>query len=339
MNMMQPYISVLIPTYNCEKLISRTIDSLLDNTLISFCELIFCDDGSTDNTLQILQNYKLELENKVQSFTIISNEQNLGVAGTRQKLLDSACGQYIIFVDADDWVDKYYLEKLFRVAEDESADVVVCNLSMVYATSSKIIEEQPSPDNILASKQLLREEIHGFLVVKLINLTFLRKNGISFASHFNYLEDLVFTLKLYSKAKKISAIKDVLYYYDRTNPNSITASLTDSKIQDFKKALMEIKRYLIEEDLFNKLEEDFFLQERKLFFNILTRSSFQQKLKYSDFLSNKKNILFDKRINPCFHNRLVLFCFANKLSFVGILIQSIFKVGHKVREKIGVSHA
>ena len=108
---MKVQISVLIPVYNAEIYITRCLKSLSEQTFTDF-EIICINDGSKDNSLSILQNYAKQ-EPRLRVFT----QENAGVAATRNRLLETAQGKYIAFVDADDWVEKSYLEKLYQAAE------------------------------------------------------------------------------------------------------------------------------------------------------------------------------------------------------------------------------
>ena len=113
-------ISVIIPVYNSEKYLKKCLDSLLNQTFKNF-EIICVNDGSVDNSLKILEEYKLK-DNRI----VLINSKNEGPGSARNKALDVAKGRYIIFVDSDDWVDEKCLEIFYTNANITNADITEC---------------------------------------------------------------------------------------------------------------------------------------------------------------------------------------------------------------------
>lgn len=116
-----PLISVIVPIYNAEKTIKRTIDSILSQTYHHF-ELILINDGSTDNSLSICKNYSVQ-DNRI----IVINQNNQGIERTRINAIKMVNGQYLTFVDADDWIIPSYLETLLNKSIENDADIVQIN--------------------------------------------------------------------------------------------------------------------------------------------------------------------------------------------------------------------
>lgn len=116
-----PYISVIVPAYNAEKYIRRCLDSLRQQTLHNI-EVIIVNDGSTDNTPSIIDEYAKQDE-RFKTF----HTSNHGVAFARQFALERTSGEYVIHVDADDWVDVTLLENLYITAKQSNADFVLCD--------------------------------------------------------------------------------------------------------------------------------------------------------------------------------------------------------------------
>ena len=119
-------ISIIVPIYNIEKKLNKCIYSILEQTYKNF-ELILVNDGSTDNSLKICNEYKRK-DNRIK----IINKENQGLVLARKSGLDEATGKYIIFIDGDDWVHKDLLNILYKEAEQESCDIVACNPYLVY---------------------------------------------------------------------------------------------------------------------------------------------------------------------------------------------------------------
>ena len=120
--MENPLISIVVPVYNCEQYISECIDSILGQTYTNI-QLILVDDGSTDNSLAICENY-LDRDRRV----LLISQENLGVSMARNAGLDAAEGAYIGFVDSDDFIDRKMYEKLFSLIRRDCSDCAACLL-------------------------------------------------------------------------------------------------------------------------------------------------------------------------------------------------------------------
>ncbi|WP_434275936.1 glycosyltransferase family 2 protein, partial [Aliarcobacter cryaerophilus] len=129
---MKPIISVVIPVYNSELYLQRCIDSILNQTFKNF-EAIFVNDGSTDNSLEILNYYK-SLDNRIK----IINQENCGTGEARNNGLRNALGEYILFVDSDDTIELLMLEKMYKKALEEDSDIVVCGNNKISLNGNKI---------------------------------------------------------------------------------------------------------------------------------------------------------------------------------------------------------
>lgn len=123
--MINPKISVIVPVYNAEKTISKCIQSLLEQTFQEF-ELILVNDGSKDNSLQLLK----EFEEHHSNFKVI-DQVNGGASIARNTGLDAASGDYIVFVDIDDYLDSDYLDVLYQEIVKTGNDIVISSLRMV----------------------------------------------------------------------------------------------------------------------------------------------------------------------------------------------------------------
>ena len=118
--MKTPLVSVLIPVYNVEKYLSRCLDSLINQTLTDI-EIICVNDGSTDGSLKILKQYQ-EKDNRI----VIVDKKNGGLPSARNAGLDRARGQYVGFVDSDDYVEPSMFETLYKTAKKKNSEVVIC---------------------------------------------------------------------------------------------------------------------------------------------------------------------------------------------------------------------
>lgn len=119
-------VSVIIPAYNAEKYIKMTVESIINQTLKEI-EVIIINDGSTDNTLSIIN----ELEKKDDRIIIINNE-NKGVSYSRNIGIKKSRGEYLAFIDADDWIEKNYLKDTYNIAEKQELDIVLTDIYRLF---------------------------------------------------------------------------------------------------------------------------------------------------------------------------------------------------------------
>lgn len=212
---MNAKISVILPIYNMEPYLSRCLDSIIHNTYRDL-EIICVDDGSTDQSLEILERY-----HSIDSRFVIIHKENGGVSSARNEGLKVATGDFIAFIDPDDWIHPQYFELLMDIYEKYDADVVSCNFQKV----EKTVPFSPIDPNAIAVSYFNLEEIFAdhnlksYVWGKLYPAAMI-KNKFSFAENLSLAEDCLFNyLVLCSSSKhKIAYIQVPLYcYYQREN--------------------------------------------------------------------------------------------------------------------------
>ena len=211
-------ISVIVPIYNNQKYLSRCIDSILKQTFLDY-EIILINDGSTDNTEQICNKYI----NKHKNIKYIKQEHK-GQGAARNNGLEQCKGEYITFVDSDDYVSEKYLETLYSFAITNKCDLCVCDYKITKKYSNQKNTKQPYATQLSkddAFKCLFRIKcekdyfaVWGKLYKKeLINKTKFVENKIN--------EDIIFAFEILEKSNKIIFVNEILYYYFY-NINGIT---------------------------------------------------------------------------------------------------------------------
>lgn len=211
-------ISVIVPVYNAENTIRRLLDSLQAQTMSSF-EVIMVDDGSTDNSATICDEYA----HQDSRFRVI-HQSNAGVAMARKKGIESAYGIYSIHADADDWVESTMLEELYAKAYETDADIVICDY---YDTSfdgvdsyHKMHLSSYNPNDVLYD--ITQGYCFGGLWHKLLKTDLYKKYNARFYPGINYSEDvLILAQILRHKEVKISYLNSAYYHYIHNN-SSIT---------------------------------------------------------------------------------------------------------------------
>ena len=204
-----PAISVVIPIYNVENFLRKGLDSLLQQTMRDF-EVIMVNDGCTDSSREIMQEYA----DKDNRFRII-DKPNGGVSSARNAGVQAAQGNYIAFLDSDDYVKPEFLEKLYGEAQKTGADVTCCNYILDMSESKRFITLPIQlPGGLYQTERLMRSLIkdvrmHYFLWNKLWKRTLFTEHNIQFPHMF--FEDIATTPRLMYFANKVAVLKGSYY--------------------------------------------------------------------------------------------------------------------------------
>lgn len=212
--------SIIVPVYNVEKYLDKCLASILRQTFKNF-ECIIIDDGSPDNSNAIIDKYvKLD-----QCFKVI-HQKNMGLSAARNAGLDIVKGEYVVFVDSDDYIADDYLEKFALKIADTDADIVICGFIEAYKDYEK--------NKVFAaeSTEVIKQNILADVWPSYVWNKCYKKDlftNIRFPVG-KIFEDILTIPKLCLYARKIVCIPDKLYYYNRQNENSITANMSSEKM-------------------------------------------------------------------------------------------------------------
>ena len=203
-------ISVIVPIYNTEKYLARCIESILCQTYTNL-EIILVDDGSTDKSGDICDFYARK-DNRVK----VVHKENGGAAAARNFALNMVTGQYIGFVDSDDYTDIEMYQKLYEKAKQENADIVVCGYYGVQEQNGQFRHFQKGNlqefDKSLQENPRLLYMNSTYAWNKLYRRELFLKTGIRYPKGCLY-EDMAVTWTLFLHANKISKVDEPLYYY------------------------------------------------------------------------------------------------------------------------------
>lgn len=221
-------ISVIVPVYNSEKYLKKCLNSIISQTYKNL-EIILIDDGSTDESGRICDSYK-----KNDDRIIVFHTKNNGVAAARNQGIRSAKGEYIAFVDSDDYIAENMYELLINRMLKDKSDIAVCSMYRIELNGIKRIQDRLFLDNIVMDRDrfmecFIRKE-SGYLMNKIYKRKLFQNVVFPVGKYF---EDLVTMLQLITNSSKISYVDDPLYYYCK-NVGSITTTYLDSpkKIYD-----------------------------------------------------------------------------------------------------------
>ncbi|MCI7487197.1 MAG: glycosyltransferase family 2 protein [Alphaproteobacteria bacterium] len=208
-------LSIVMAVYNAEDYIKQSLDNIKKQTFKDY-ELIIVNDGSTDNTSTILNNYKNDNDN-----VIIIEQKNTGQGIARNVGMNKANGKYILFLDADDLYESNFLEKMVNTAEKNKSDITICN-SQDFDNVSKIkypcysVNYKMCKTNCIINAMDMYKYIFNFSIGwawdKLYRTNFVKKNNLKFAN-LRHSEDLVFVYGAYCFNPRIYIIDDILIYH------------------------------------------------------------------------------------------------------------------------------
>lgn len=252
-------VSIIIPVYNVEKYISECLDSLLVQTMKDI-EIICVDDGSTDHSLEILRQYQ---EKDPRVIVLTQKNQFAGIA--RNNGMAIAKGDYLIFLDSDDFFEPTLVEKMYKAAKEKEAEVVVCRADRFENNTNKkivtpwTIHQQYLPDrDPFTSNDVTRNFFSLFVWWpwdKIFKRSYIESLGIQYQG-LRTTNDLFFVCAAVISAPGISHIDDILIHQRCAMTSSL--SVTREKSWDcFYKALIALRDYLQEKGLYERFERDF----------------------------------------------------------------------------------
>ena len=261
-----PKVSVIVPVYNVEKYIDKCLNSLVNQTLEDI-EIIIVNDGSTDNSESIISNYKEKYPNKIAYFV----KENGGLSDARNFGIPHATGDYIAFLDSDDYAELNLYEKLYSKAIETSADMVECDFYWEYSKTNKVHDRNArykdksdmyANARVVAWNKLYKKEI-------------LLNSKVQFPKGLRY-EDLEFFYEILPKLNRIELIEEPLIHYVQRE-TSITYTQND-KTRDIFIILDNILEYYKENDLYEEYKEEL----EYMYIRILFASSFKRMTKIAD---------------------------------------------------------
>lgn len=206
---MQPLVSILIPVYNTEEYLPKCLDSIVNQTY-SNLQVVIIDDGSKDASLSIAQKYA-----KQHPYIEVYHQENQGVASTRNNLLDKVKGDYVLFIDSDDWCELDMVEYLVNNATINNTDLIVCGMVVNDALIRMDFQERMLSQEECIKIFLFHQEITGSLCNKFIKKSLL--HNLYFQYDISYGEDALFCWSFLQKAKQIMMTNRQLYHYRMNN--------------------------------------------------------------------------------------------------------------------------
>nr|AAN63753.1 Eps9I [Streptococcus thermophilus] len=324
---MKPLLTVVIPVYNVEKYLKRCVESVLVQEWNNY-DILLVDDGSTDSSPQICDDYV-----KAYDFISVIHKENGGLSEARNTGISNAEGEYVYFLDSDDWIEPNTFSDLAEVIESDQYDIISFNQEFV-KSEHDIIKSDSKRTKRLTGKEALIDMfsfgfITGFATDKIYRKALFTKNTIQFPVG-KYYEDHGTNYKLFLSAKKVYATNQKYYHYLIDNPDAITKSWNEQKLENM---ISFYKELYYSDTVRPKLDSSELAIAKIYFVNGMTHilaSLYKSKLdkKYIDITNEVKQELVKNSVSlsqmkdqP---NKLKYILFRLKLLKLAFSIQNVF---------------
>lgn len=280
-------ISIIVPVYNVEKDIRKCVNSIILQTYKEW-ELWLVDDGSGDNSPLLCDEFAASDER-----INVIHKKNGGVSLARNTGMEKAEGDYVLFVDSDDYLEADALEKLMKEAENENADMVICGFCYRIIDNGSCIANAPSHyfagNNSELLKQCFTEMFKKDLFNppwnKLIKRAVIEQSGVKFNEEISILEDLSFSIQILGKCEKIVVLPDILYNYVFKSQDNLVNKFHANFLEALKYLDSRLTEYILSNsaDALIKVQQEFFVKKIFAYLRkVYTDSGYDNKRKYQE---------------------------------------------------------
>ncbi len=244
----KPKVSIIIPCYNSAQFLQKAVDSALTQS-VNEIEIILIDDGSTDKTPTLLQHYKMS-DNRVE---VITHIKNLGLGAARNSGIDMANGEYIFFLDSDDYMHQNALEVLYEKASDEDLDILQAQHIKHEETKQSVCPQNLIPfTRAISGIDYFNEgiKIEPKACAKLWKTSFLIKNNLRFDD--GYYEDTAMVFYAFSIAKRVNNALFSCYHYIIREDSISNGKPSKKHVIDYKNSIIKLQQLFINQQITQK---------------------------------------------------------------------------------------
>lgn len=241
-------VTILMPIYKVEQYLEKTLDSVFTQTY-PYLDYVFVNDCSPDNSLQVLKDaidkYKIEANR----YTIVNHVQNEGIAVSRTDCIANAKGDYVYFVDSDDWIEKDTVEQMVYATKQGTIDIVGCDYMKDFLSGQTTYHHDDYADTC---RENLFKCLNYDIATVLWKLLIRRElfDNFKITPHVDIVEDYIMSVKLYYYAKSFVAIPKAFYHYVQYNQARVSLQSLWSITMHIK-GVGEVEQFCREKDLYN----------------------------------------------------------------------------------------
>lgn len=318
MSVLNPFYSIIVPVFNTQDYLHRCLDSVCNQTFSSW-ECLIVDDGSMDESAKICDEYS-NLDSRFKVF----HKKNEGVSVARNLALKEACGEYIVFLDSDDWLETNMLQKIADIV-DKKDEMVVIGIA-IYDGVSVYGEYVPTSDLIEIDKMQIFPGWFNSPYSKVYSKKFLQENKIIFPEGISLAEDMFFSYLCLSKVGSIPCIKEPLYYYYTHRKDSACNTIDVKRIQDEIAAIKLLEKVLENNSL--------------VFKNSILKRKVEAKMKFLSHLSKPLFKDFRETFEEVNHliweekKTIFFYCVFHELDFFAYAIYKTKNISNRIKNLI-----
>lgn len=257
----RPKVSVIIPVYNSEKFLNKCFSSIVNQTFKDF-EVLIIDDGSTDSSTKIIEKFCNQNSN-----FYFERQTHSGQSVARNLGIQKANGDFLSFVDSDDFVHENFLHVLYSTAQNSDVDIVCCGMKLYYPqyNLSLPFPTKKLKSGVYESKTIFRKiiediEINSFPWNKMFKRSLFLEHECKFENM--YFEDMVLIPQLFFYANRVAIISDTVYNYSQHRESTV-GSMNKKKINDFIDSLKYIKVFLEKNRCYEEFKAEFNVRATK----------------------------------------------------------------------------
>lgn len=326
-----PKVSVIVPIYNVERYIEKSVTSLMEQTLENI-EYIFVNDCTPEASMEILDYVIDKYPNRKTQIKIVNQPYNQGLAAARTKGLELATGQYIIHIDSDDYCEIEMIEQLYNKAVKENADIVVCDYFVNYKKKQVYVRQIAPNKGLECMKALMRAELHGANWNKLIARKLYSENNINYISGIDMWEDLSTVFRLFYFANKVAYLPKAFLHYVQQREESYTACPSLQSLENMAQAITVMEEFLIEHNEIQHFQRELCLQKlnAKCEWLKYSRGAKQKELSY--LYPEADQYIMDNHSNPIYYRYAQLFASKKIFWLANVILNLVFLLKHIIRK-------
>lgn len=240
-----PLVSIIVPIYNSALDLVPCLESIKRQNYENI-EVLLVNDGSSDSSLEICRMYA-----RLDSRMIVIDKENSGVSGTRNVAIERAQGEYLQFVDSDDFLDRNATRLMVESAQESRCDLLICHYCSVMPDGRTSVYGFLPPDVRMDKPQFARHLMeepasfyYGVMWNKLYRRDIIMEHSIRCNEEFTWSEDMLFNLEYIRYAESFYAMRTPVYYYARQKKHSLSASVSPAKVMTTKASLFKYYKQL-----------------------------------------------------------------------------------------------
>lgn len=324
-------VSVLVPVYNVSDYIEKCAHSLFNQTLNDI-EFVFVNDACNDDSITKLENVIALYPHLKSQIRIVHNKENLGQAQSRNVALDLAEGEYVLFVDSDDYVEPDMLEVMNGEAIRTNADIVVADMLIEFLTKTVHFQDEVSSDNdVNFVKMLSNDGTSPSLCNKLVRRSLYLMPECRNTWGMKYMEDRFVSIRLYYFAEKIIRVNRPFYHYIKHNPASANSVVTQAHFRDTQLFWTSVESFLQNRGKQDRFIEQMGLQKMKDKATLmLGTNSVLLRKEFAEMFAGEERF-YQKKLKT--GEKILLTLVRNKLFFMTGLLRQLILFKNRISNK------